>query len=99
MKRDISFDVDFDYALSETTTILLTANVELLHSTLHYSISNFHFKNNPHGSPPLGDISIMAIKNKKSISWVHVDSHKKTMLSMAVGKAIEEKNMVETINK
>ena len=99
MKRDISFDVDFDYALSENITIRLTANVQLRHSTPHYVVSNFHFKHNPSGSPLLDDVNIVALRNKKSISWVHVDSRKETVLSLAIGKAIEAKTVVETVNK
>lgn len=99
MKQDISFDVDFDYALSENITIRLTANVKLRHSTPHYVVSNFHFKNNSHGSLLLDDVNIVAISNKKGISWVHGDSRKETVLSMAIGKAIEAKTVVETVNK
>jgi hypothetical protein len=99
MKQNISFDVDFDYALSENITIRLTANVQLHHSIPHYVVSNFRFKNNPQGSPLLDDVNIVAISNKKGISWVHADSRKETVLSMAIGKVIEEKTIVETVNK
>lgn len=95
MKENISFDVTFDYALSENITINLTANVQLLHSTPHYVVSNFHFKNNPGGDPLLNDINIIAVRKKGKISWIHVDSRKETVLSMAIGKAIEAKNLVE----
>jgi len=95
MKPAISFDVDFDYALSENITLGLTANVQLHHSTPHYSITNFHFKKSPNGAPLLPDIEIMAVKRKDGISWVHTDSCKETILSSAVGKAIEAKNNVE----
>jgi len=99
MEKDISFDVDFDYALSENIAIRLTAKVQLRHSTPHYLVSDFHFKDKPNGSPLLNDVNIMAISNKKNTSWVHVDSRKETVLSMAIGKAIEAKAIVETVNK
>ena len=95
MKTDISFDVDFDYALSEIITIHLTATVELQHSVPHYIISNFHFKENPCGNPLLNDMNLIAIKTDTGISWVHSDSRKETVLSSAIGKAIEKKNEVE----
>lgn len=95
MKNNISFDVDFDYALSENITISLTANVQLLHSKPHYQVSNFHFRNNPGGAPLLNDIQIIAIKSRNRTSWIHVDSRKETVLSMAIGKAIEANNLVE----
>jgi hypothetical protein len=93
--NNISFDVNFDYALSENITISLTANVQLLHSTPHYLVSNFHFDKNPGGAPLLNDINIIATRKKGKISWIHVDSRKETVLSMAIGKAIEARNMVE----
>lgn len=95
MKTDISFDVNFDYSLSENITIHLTAAVQLQHSIPHYTISNFHFQESPGGKPLLNDIDIMAIKKNNDISWVHTDSRKETILSAAIGKAIEEKTQVE----
>lgn len=95
MKNNISFDVDFNYVLSDNITLSLTANVQLLHSTPHYLVSNFHFKNNPGGTPLLNDINIIAVKNKGKISWMHMDSRKETVLSMAIGKAIEANSKIE----
>ena len=95
MKNNASYDFDFDYALSENITLSLTANVQLLHSKPHYLVSNFHFKSNPEGTPLLNDINIIAVKNKGKISWIHMDSRKETVLSMAIGKAIEANSMVE----
>jgi hypothetical protein len=99
METNAPFNVDFNYALSETIIIPLTANVQLRHSTPHYIVSDFHFKENPGGSPLLNDIDIMAIKTSKGISWLHADSRKETVLSNAIGKAIEEKGMVELANE
>lgn len=98
MKTNTSFDVDFNYALSENLIVCLTANVNLRHSLPHYFVTNFHFKNNPDGRAALPDISLVAIKKDDEINWLHLDSHKETLLSMAVGKAIEEKVNVEFLN-
>lgn len=95
MKNNISFDVEFNYALSENITLSLTANVQLLHSTPHYLVSDFHFKNHPVGTPLLNDIDIKAVRKNGKISWIHMDSRKETVLSMAIGEAIEANNMVE----
>jgi hypothetical protein len=66
MKPENSFNVDFDYALSETITLKLTASVQIKHSIPHYRVSNFHFKNNPSGPSLLPDIDIKAI-NKMAV--------------------------------
>jgi len=95
MKAQSSFSVEFDYTLSENVILRLTATAQLHHSIPHYHISDFHFKSYPSGHPLLPDIDIMAIKKKDGISWVHSDSVKETLLSVAVGKAIEERNDID----
>ncbi len=98
MEQNVFFDIDFDYALSDNITLHLTATVELKHSVPHYLISNFHFKTNPNGSPLLDDMNLMAMQTSNGINWIHADSRKQTLLSEAVGKAIEEKTGVEFAN-
>lgn len=95
MKTEFSFNVEFDYALSENISLKLTANAELHNSIPHYHITDFQIKNNPHPYPLLPDIDIMAIKQQSGISWVHTDSMKETILSVAVGKAIEARGGFE----
>ena len=99
MKTETSFDVYFNYALSENITVNLSAHVQLEHSEPHYIVSGFHFKNNPEGSPLLPDISIMALPNGTGFSWVHTDSRKETRLSAAVGDAIAARGNVEVAQK
>ncbi|HYK47463.1 MAG TPA: hypothetical protein VEV83_19940 [Parafilimonas sp.] len=98
MNTNTTFKIDFDYALSENILIRLTATVQPQHSIPHYLVTNFHFRTNPEGSPPLPDISVLALKRQGTISWVHTDSRKETMLSVAVGKAIERTVSVEFAN-
>lgn len=95
MKPRSSFSVEFDYTLSENIILRLTANAELHHSTPYYHISDFHFKSNPSSHALLPDIDIMAIKKTDGTSWVHADSIKETLLSVAVGKAIEERGDID----
>ena len=98
MKPENSFDVDFNYPLSEDLMPLLTATVQLHHSNPHYLVTNFHFKKNECGSALLPDINIMAIKTETGAKWVHTDSKKETRLSIAVGRAIEARGDVEFAN-
>jgi hypothetical protein len=98
MKTPDSFNVEFEYALSENITIELTADVKLLHSEPHYNISNFQSKSNPSTYDLLPDIDIMAVKLRDRISWVHTDSMKETLLSVAIGHAIEANADVEIAN-
>jgi hypothetical protein len=95
MQPENCFTVDFDYSLSETITLKISASVQLRHSQPHYHISDFHVLNNSKGRSLLPDINIMAIKKGNTISWVHTDSLKETILSTAIGKAIEATNSFE----
>lgn len=95
MKKDISFNVDIDYALSENIMLNLIANVQLHHSVPHYLITDFHLKKNPGKKAIMPDIKIMALQHTNGISWVDVDSCKETVLSMSAGKAIENKTEIE----
>jgi len=98
MNTNTTVNIDFDYALSDHILIRLTATVQPQHSVPHYLVTNFHLKSNPDGSPPLPDISLIALKRDGGISWVHTDSRKETMLSVAIGKAIERTVSVEFAN-
>jgi len=98
MNTNTTFSIDFDYALSDSILIRLTATVQPQHSVPHYLVTNFHFKSHPGESPALPDISLVALRREGSISWVHTDSRKETLLSVAVGKAIERMDSVEFAN-
>ena len=98
MKPHTSFNVDFNYALSENISLEVTASVQLQHSEPHYRVSNFCLKHRPGSHELLPEIDIMAVQNGELLSWVHTDSRKETLLSMAVGKAIEERGEVEIAN-
>jgi len=89
MKTRKSFEVDFDYTLSENIVLQLSAKVELHHSVPYYVITDFYLKDHPKEYLLLADIKIMAVKEKDDISWVHTDSRKESLLSNTIGKAIE----------
>jgi hypothetical protein len=95
MKPSNAFNIEFDYTLSDEITLKLTAIVELQHSMPHYYVTDFHLKNHPLHAEFLPDIDIMAIKINDGIKWIHTDSCKETVLSAAIGKAIEERGNFE----
>lgn len=92
MKR--AFEIRFDFPLAHSDLIFsLTAVAEIHHSEPYYSVDHFHFA----GAHPAGnDISILPAQEIKQITrgntrvWVHKDSERESMLSLAMGKAIDE---------
>lgn len=95
MKPIQSFNVDFDYELSDHINLKLTAKVEIHHSNPYYLVTDLYLKNHRGDSPLLADVKIKAVNENNITGWRHTDSNKESVLSNAIGKAIEEKNDVE----
>ena len=92
---DQPFEINFDFPLASSDFIIsLRATAELHHSDPYYVVTDFHAGNekpgthHPSSLPPQ---EIKRIKRKNGHAWVHRDSEKETLLSMAIGKAIDEK--------
>jgi hypothetical protein len=89
------FEIIFDFPLATSDLIVsLRATAELHHSEPYFVVNDFHASNaEPDSEHPssLPRQEIKRIKNKKGYIWVHRDSEKETLLSMAIGKAIDEK--------
>lgn len=91
---DQPFEIKFDYPLTSSDIIIsVKATATLHHSDPYYVVDYFHLASN---KPPNGQPSIMAPQEIKLIRrgaenvWVHKDSERETLLSMAMGKAIEQ---------
>jgi hypothetical protein len=70
--------------------LVLTGDVSLHHSTPHYIVSGIRIAGKERDNNPLlPDIDIMCINVEGRLTWVHVDSGMETVLSSAVGQAIE----------
>jgi len=80
--------VQFDFALAPSgLTIHLRATATLHHSDPYYVIDNIQVAGQPDHQPPV--LPEIEIKKNKSGSWVHCDSEKESLLSVAVGAAID----------
>jgi hypothetical protein len=87
------FEIKFDFALAHSDlTISLRATAEPHHSELYYVVDNFHFAS---ANSKKDDLSIIPAQEIKQIArgdtsvWVHRDSERESLLSVAIGKAIE----------
>jgi len=86
-------EIIFDFPLAEPDFIIsLKAIAELHHSDPYWVVDNFHSANktlqDQHSSilPPQ---EIKLLYRGASRSWVHKDSERETVLSITLGKAIE----------
>jgi hypothetical protein len=87
------FEIKFDFAIAHSDFVIpLMASAELHHSVPYYVVNNFHVvgtetrKNQTSILPPQ---EIKLIKREEGEVWVHRESERESMLSIAIGKAIE----------
>jgi hypothetical protein len=88
------FEIKFDFPLAHSDlTISLKATAELHHSKPYYVVDRFHTaSSSPRNHDPsmLPPQEIRQIERNSSLVWVHKDSEKESVLSLAIGKGIEE---------
>jgi len=87
------FEIKFDFPLAHSDLIVsLTATAELHHSTPYYKVDHFYFNRL---QPETDDLSVLPAQEIKKILrgkttvWVHKDSERESLLSLAIGKAID----------
>lgn len=87
------FEIKFDFALAHSDLIIsLSATADLHHSDPYYVVDNFHLASS---TPTKNGLSIIPAQEIKKIKrgdaevWVHKDSERESMLSLAIGRAID----------
>src|ERR1700754_1957025 len=87
------FKIKFDFSIAHTDVIVsLSATPQLHHSIPYYIVEGFSFASLKQGEsvsvlPPQ---EVRLLKKGKLRMWVHKDSERESLLSKAIGKAIEE---------
>ena len=87
------FTIQFEFPVAHSTfTVTLNATAELHHSDPYYVISGFQYADGNHPNAAISVLPVQEIKRLrkggKSV-WVHRDSERESLLSLALGKAIE----------
>lgn len=90
---DKPFEITFDFPLEHSTyTVPLRAIAQLHHSDPYYVVDYFTFGDKerlPSDVSMLPAVEIRYIKRNNKGFWVHKDSSRESLLSRAIGKAIE----------
>jgi hypothetical protein len=91
---DKPFEIKFDFPLEHSNyTIPLRAVAELHHSDPYYVIDAFNFVSQDPSKQTISLLPPIEIKylrrGSKAGAWVHKDSERESLLSRAIGKAIE----------
>lgn len=94
---DKPFIITFNFPLEDSDRkIPVKAIAKLHHSEPYYKVHSFHVlaaKPAANGAPAysfLPDQEIKRIEENGDVLWVHKESERPTLLSFAIGKAIEE---------
>lgn len=100
---DQPFEIKFDFALAHSDWIIpLKATAEPHHSELYYVVDHFRFAGT---IPAKNDLSVIPPQEIKEVIhgsskvWVHKDSERESLLSLAIGKAIEKELKEQESNR
>lgn len=90
------FAIQFEFPAEHSGfTVAVKATAQLHHSEPYYVVQVFHLadRKSPRPIPPISILpaqEIRSLKKGNTGSWVHKDSERESMLSLAPGKTIEE---------
>jgi len=91
---DKPLDITFDFPVAHSSfTIPLKATAQLHHSEPYYVVDSFVFERRDETFSQLSllpRIEIKYLKCGNTGSWVHTSSERESLLSQAIGKAIEK---------
>ena len=94
------FEISFSFPLENSTeTIRVTAVAQLHHSTPYYIIDSFHFEDGRRDADSISllpSVEIERVEKDGKILWVHKDSQRTSLLSLAIGRAIEKSGHFES---
>ncbi len=87
------FEIYFDFVIAHSDFVIpLKATAELHHSVPYYVVDNFDLVDTERlGNTPsiIPAQEIKLIKRDSKDVWVHKESERESLLSIAIGKAIE----------
>jgi hypothetical protein len=87
------FEIEFDFPLVGSELIIsFKATATLHHSDPYYLVEDFHNASiRPHKDDPsvFPTQEVRQVNRSSSCVWVHKDSDRESLLSLAIGKGIE----------
>ncbi len=90
---DKSFEITFDFPVAHASfTIPLKATAQLHHSDPYYVVDSFFFEKRDASSQLslLPRLEIKYLDHETTGTWIHSHSGRESLLSQAIGKAIEK---------
>lgn len=91
-----SFEIKFDFPVAHSDiSVALKATAELHHSDPYYIVHSFRYPSTDTHKQTISILPVQEIKvleKGKQRLWVHRDSERESLLSRALGKAIDSRN-------
>jgi len=94
-----SFNINIQSALSENINVKLKAEIICDYLNNCYVINHLEVLNNDSSNIFNNEIKIKPVVQGNEICWVHTHSMRPSILSTAIGKAIEARGNVEMIRR
>ncbi|HKO81428.1 MAG TPA: hypothetical protein VJU78_13575 [Chitinophagaceae bacterium] len=91
---DKPFEIRFDFPLEHSSySVALKARVQVHSSQDYYAVDSFFFETTNQSKEIISilpGVEIKYLKTDKKGTWVHKDSERESLLSRAIGEAIEK---------
>ena len=91
--------INFDYALSENIVVKLKGDISCNCGKPAYIITSLQVTKDGVVNSFPNEIMIIPLVENDHIEWVHVESMRKSILSQALGKAIESTGEVSFLKR
>jgi len=92
-----TFHINIEYALAEKIIVKLKAAITCNYMLPCYVVSELQVINNTTASNFANEIKIKPVLQDDHIEWLHADSLRSSLLSTAIGKAIEATGHIEML--
>lgn len=92
------FHINFTYALSDNIIVKLKAVVSCNYMETCYVVTGLQIINKNIATCFDNEIKIRPVMQDGHVTWLHIHSLRTSILSMAIGKAIEAKGYTELLD-
>lgn len=93
------FHISFNYTLADNIIVKLKATISCNYKNFCYVVTGLQIINKTNASSFGNEIKIRPILQDGNINWFHIDSLRTSILSMAIGQAIEARGCVEMLSR
>lgn len=99
MLTESTFHISFNYTLTDNIIVKLKATIACNYIKYCYVVTELQVINKTTANSFGNEIRIRPVLHDGNINWLHIDSLRTSILSMAIGHAIEARGYVEMLSR